>query len=56
MFKLKQGKATEEKPFAARKVHKLKGDATTFRLYPGRHSVTVQVNGVDRAQAEFDLT
>ncbi|MCV3272446.1 DNA alkylation repair protein [Roseobacter sinensis] len=55
VFKLKQGTATATKPFAARKVHKLKGDATTFRLYPGAHRVTVQVNGVDRAEAGFEL-
>ncbi|MEP2642075.1 hypothetical protein [Roseobacter sp.] len=56
VFKLKQGQATPTTPFAVRKTHKLKGDATTFRLYPGRHQITVQVNGVDRAQADFDLT
>lgn len=56
VFKLKKGRATAAKPFAARKVHKLKGDATTFRLHPGRHEVTVQVNGIDRAQGSFELT
>ncbi len=56
VFKLKQGRATAAKPFTARKVHKLKGDATTFKLYPGPHRVTVQVNGVDRADAGFQLT
>ncbi|GFE48536.1 hypothetical protein So717_02890 [Roseobacter cerasinus] len=55
VFKLKQGKAAAAKPFVARKLHKLKGDATTFRLYPGPHRVTVQVNGVDRAEAGFEL-
>lgn len=56
VFKLKQGKSTAAKPFVVRKLHKLKGDATTFKLYPGRHLVTVQVNGVDRAQGAFDLS
>ena len=56
VFKLKQGRTTPDKPFQVRKVHKLKGDATTFTLYPGTHHVTVQVNGVDRAQASFELT
>lgn len=56
VFKLKQGKVASGKPLVMRKVHKLKGDATTFRLYPGPHHVTVQVNGVDRAQATFDLS
>ncbi|MBW4707935.1 DNA alkylation repair protein [Roseobacter sp. YSTF-M11] len=56
VFKLKQGKATPTKPFEVSKAHKLKGDATTFRLHPGPHLLTVQVNGVDRAEASFELT
>lgn len=55
VFKLKQGKSTPAKPFEVRKVHKLKGDATTFTLHPGTHLITLQVNGVDRAQASFEL-
>ncbi|GAA6190699.1 hypothetical protein [Phaeobacter sp. NW0010-22] len=37
------------------KVHKLKGNATTFRLVPGVHRLQIQVNGVVRAETEFDL-
>nr|WP_245216203.1 hypothetical protein [Sagittula salina] len=37
------------------KRHVLKGDATTYRLHPGLHGLVVQVNGVDLAEAAFDL-
>lgn len=56
VFKLKQGAVSPGKPLMLRKSHKLKGDATTFRLYPGTHQITVQVNGVDRATDTFELT
>lgn len=55
VFKLKSGqlKPGKEQVFAKR--HVMKGDATTFRLHPGRHGIVVQVNGRDVAEAEFDL-
>ncbi len=37
------------------KRHKLKGDATTFKLVPGAHRLEVQVNGKVRAAADFEL-
>ncbi len=37
------------------KRHKLKGDATTFKLVPGAHRLEVQVNGRVRAGIDFDL-
>ena len=43
-------------PLTLSKVHKLKGDASTFRLHPGTHGVVVQVNGQDVAEATFELT
>ncbi|MCT4559371.1 MAG: hypothetical protein N4A61_15080 [Pelagimonas sp.] len=55
VFKLKATKARAGQPLVLKKAHKLKGDATTFRLYPGAHGITVQVNGVDVAEAAFDL-
>ena len=39
----------------ARNRHKLKGDATTFRLFPGAHLLEIQVNGVVRAEVGFEL-
>lgn len=37
------------------KKHKLKGNATTFKLVPGAHRLEVQVNGRIRASESFDL-
>ncbi|SLN34422.1 hypothetical protein TRL7639_01565 [Falsiruegeria litorea R37] len=38
-----------------RKRHKLKGDATTFKLVPGAHRLQIQVNGVVRVDQGFEL-
>ena len=37
------------------KRHLMKGDASTFKLQPGRHRVELLVNGARRAEAEFNL-
>ena len=37
------------------KKHKLKGNATTFKLVPGPHRLEVQINGRIRAAVDFDL-
>jgi 3-methyladenine DNA glycosylase AlkC len=55
VFKLKQGKVTQARPLALKKAHKLKAGASTFTLYEGAHSVTIQVNGVDHTVLDFDL-
>ncbi len=55
VFKLKQGIARAGVPLKMLKKHKLKGDATTFRLVPGAHRLEIQVNGVVRAGAGFEL-
>ena len=55
VFKLKAGQVTKAKPFEVKKVHKLKGNATTFQLHPGPHRIVLQVNGVDRADVAFEL-
>jgi 3-methyladenine DNA glycosylase AlkC len=55
VFKLKTGTLKAGVPQGFAKVHHLKGDATTFRLHPGAHGITVQVNGQDVAEAGFDL-
>lgn len=55
VFKLKAGKVGPGKPLTVKKVHKLKANATTFQLYPGAHGLVVQVNGVDRAEATFEI-
>ncbi|WP_425039524.1 hypothetical protein [Primorskyibacter sp. S187A] len=45
-FKLKQAMISAGQPLRVSKTHKLKWDATTFRLYPGVHRVQMQVNGM----------
>ncbi|WP_094019991.1 hypothetical protein [Maliponia aquimaris] len=55
VFKLKTAKTTPGTPLVLRKRHVLKGDATTYSLFPGRHGITVQVNGQDVAEAAFEL-
>lgn len=56
VFKLKQGVARAGKTLELRKVHRMKGDATTFRLHPGPHRIEILVNGRERGQIAFDLT
>jgi 3-methyladenine DNA glycosylase AlkC len=56
VFKLKQGKVSLGEPLTLQKTHKLKAGASTFTLYAGLHSITVQVNGVDHTKLNFDLT
>ncbi|MBN9887645.1 hypothetical protein [Salipiger abyssi] len=55
VFKLKAATLAPGKALRLEKRHRLKGDATTFRLYPGPHAVIVQVNGRDVAEAAFEL-
>lgn len=54
VHKLKQARLSNG-TLTLSKRHKLKGDATTFRLVPGAHRVEVQVNGRVRCAAEFEL-
>lgn len=56
VFKLKVSEIKQGKTLSLSKNHFLKGDATTFTLYPGQHEVVVQVNGQDLARAGFQLT
>ncbi|MHA6264021.1 hypothetical protein ACXYMO_12530 [Arenibacterium sp. CAU 1754] len=55
VFKMKQSLARAGVPMNLKKSHRMKGDATTFRLWPGPHAVEVQVNGKIRARAGFTL-
>ena len=55
VFKLKMAEIPAGQPLTLSKSHRLKGDATTFTLHPGRHEVILQVNGRDAARAGFDL-
>lgn len=55
VFKLKAGQTTPGEAFEVHKSHRLKGDATTFRLYPGPARIGLQVNGKVVAQADLTL-
>lgn len=55
VFKLKAAKSKANETLTLKKKHHLKGDATTFKLYPGPHAVILQVNGADVARADFEL-
>lgn len=56
VHKMRKTRLAQHKPVTVTKLHHLKGDATTYRLYPGRHRMSVQINGKTKAEAEFDLT
>jgi len=55
VFKLKQAVVQPGKPLVLTKSHRLKGDATTFTLFPGTHLLDIQINGRVRATTEFEL-
>jgi 3-methyladenine DNA glycosylase AlkC len=55
VFKLKTGQVAPDRPLRLEKRHVLKADATTYRLYPGRHGLVVQANGQDIAEAVFEV-
>ncbi|MGR3635200.1 MAG: DNA alkylation repair protein [Shimia sp.] len=55
VFKLKQGKVPAGGSLVMNKRHPLKGNATTFKLHPGPHSVAVQVNGKALGEVSFDV-
>lgn len=55
VFKLKQAEIAQGAALTLQKSHKLKWDATTFRLYPGAQKLGLQVNGRIVAEAGFTL-
>lgn len=55
VFKLKQTKLPKNGQVLLTKKHPLKGDTTTFRLYPGPHTVAIQVNGRVLDEVAFEL-
>lgn len=56
VFKLKEVDLVAGKENVLTKSHRMKGNATTFRLHPGPHRVDVQVNGRVLASGNFDLS
>lgn len=55
VFKLKQVALGAGETVVLSKKHRFKGDATTFKLYPGRTKITLKINGISNGAAEFDL-
>ena len=55
MFKLKTLKLKAGQAVTLTKRHRLDGDATTYKLYPGAHYVQLQINGAAGPRAEFML-
>lgn len=55
VFKLTQVELSKGESVTVCKKHKLRAEATTFRLYPGEQRVTVQVNGVQIATTTFKI-
>jgi 3-methyladenine DNA glycosylase AlkC len=56
VFKMKVLDAKAGRPIKLAKRHVFKADATTFKLHPGAHQVSIQVNGRIIATRPFKLT
>ncbi|NNF64403.1 MAG: hypothetical protein HKN07_09090 [Acidimicrobiia bacterium] len=56
VFKLKQLELAAGETVTVRKRHPLRGNASTFTLHPGTHTIAVQVNGTKYREADFTLT
>lgn len=55
IFKLKQLELAKDQTLVVSKKHPLRKNATTFRLYPGRHTLSIQINGQILAESDFTL-
>ncbi|SFK54728.1 DNA alkylation repair protein [Shimia haliotis] len=55
IFKLKQSVVPAGGQLVLQKRHLLKGNATTFKLHPGPHSLAVQINGRQLGEISFDV-
>ena len=55
VHKLKQLQLKKGEVVTVRKKHMLRDGATTYTLYPGIHTVTIQINGQPFGQQSFDL-
>ena len=55
VFKAKQLNLRRGESFTLRKRHRLLANATTYKLFPGNHRLTVQVNGIAMAGAFFEI-
>lgn len=55
VFKLKQLPANNGQQITLRKRHILRANATTYKLYPGMHHVTLKINGQAFGTKSFEL-
>lgn len=55
VFKIKKINALPYTVISIQKTHHLKADATTFKLNPGTHTLTIQINGQKLSNAQFEL-
>ena len=55
VFKLKQLSVAKGESAVVKKRHPLKDNATTFTLFPGRHRITLQINGTHFDSCPFEL-
>lgn len=55
VFKLKQVMLKAGESVILSKRYRFKGDATTFKLYPGRTRIVLKINGIERGAVAFDL-
>jgi 3-methyladenine DNA glycosylase AlkC len=55
VFKAGKVLLKKDQTITVRKCHKLRANATTFQLYPGRHSLTIQINGQKRGSTPFTI-
>ena len=55
VFKLKQLELGKGESQGLKKRHRLKSDATTYRLYPGEHRLRLQINGSQMDGADFEV-
>lgn len=55
VFRLKKLMLESGESTTLRKLHRLRADATTYRLYRGTHRLSILVNGRERASTSFEV-
>ncbi len=55
VFAWKKVAVTAQAILSLEKTHHFKADATTFKLYPGTHTITLQINGKKYSSSAIDL-
>jgi hypothetical protein len=55
VFKLKQARCDGQNALVLRKKHRMKKDASTFKLHPGQHRLEIQINGTCLGEVTFNL-